>query len=159
MKKINVLLSLFIIVVIIIISSCNNNEKIITSPTSNIIKDNVQDESCYDEYIANNGTCTSRSYHYVEIWKDGVKRNTCNGTLRIEGYTCTNQYFLCILPLSQTMICVYHDNTGPLVPFGNYTYSVCCDLGAGQVSVTVPTSGAQINLNMGCDYNIERQND
>lgn len=51
------------------------------------------------------------------------------------------------------MICIYPENTGPEVPHGNYIYSVCCDLGAGEVAVNVPTSSAQINLNMSCVQN------
>lgn len=160
MTKLMIFLTLFLLTSIVFILSCNTNDKVIVSPTSNT---NITDDfytGCYDDYIGGGGTCTPGNNHCVHIIKNNEERESCEGTLRIEGYTCTNQYFLCIIPLSETMICDKDKyEVGPKVPNGEYVYSVCCNLGQGSLNVTVPIDPVFIDLNMGCEWNIERQNE
>lgn len=157
MKKFNYILTFLIVVGIVFIYSCDTNNKGLLSPTSNNnITDKILVDPCFDEYT---GNCQGNR-QCVHIVKNNVERWTCYGTLRIEGTTCDDEPFLCVLPLSETMICPSGDlEAGPLVPYGEYVYSVCCDLGAGELNVTVPDDPVYINLNMNCDWQIEREND
>ena len=118
MKKKNIYFSISLIIVLLYLLSCNINEISITSPTAKASFLGIND-SCFLAYIAAGGNCDNSTNPCLNMWKNNQRKKSCNGILKIEGYTCANEYFLCEILLNRTMLCdTTPDNTGPWVPYG-----------------------------------------
>lgn len=152
----NLTISILLVASLVYIVSCNQDSNNFSPVSHNIVKSDLA-KDCYDYYLDSGGTCTNGNFQCVEIYKNNARRFCCNGYLTIEGTTCTDEPFRCVLPLDETMICDELKKPGPRVPFGDYLYSVCCELGYGELQVNIPNDSIKININLGCDVNYERE--